>query len=159
MRYETAITKGPQLLVHLSGFVVRICVYEHLVAQSLGLFRQPPHKAGGVGDEVVEKLMPLMVEIRSKARESKDFATADRVRQELARLGITLEDRKDATGWRIAPDDAVALLGGVMELLIELRSQARKNKNFTMADQIRAQVTAAGITLEDRKGETGWRVD
>ncbi len=125
----------------------------------MGLFQQPPHKAGGAGDEVVEKLMPLMVEIRSKAREKKDFAMADRVRQELARLGITLEDRKDATGWRIAPDDDEALLDGVVELLIELRSQARENKDFTMADQIRAQVTAAGITLEDRKGETGWRVE
>ncbi len=125
----------------------------------LGLFRQPPAKAAGAGGDVVEKLMPLMVDIRSQARVNKDFATADRVRDEMTRLGITLEDRKDGTGWRIAADDTEAVLAGVMELLIDLRSQARKNKDFTLADQIRDHLTAAGITLEDRKGETGWRAD
>jgi cysteinyl-tRNA synthetase len=125
----------------------------------LGLFRQPPAKTAGAGGDVLEKLMPLMVAIRSQARAAKDFATADRVRDELAQLGITLEDRKEGTGWRMASDDTETLLAGVMELLIELRSQARKNKDFAMADQIRDQLTAAGITLEDRKGETVWRVD
>ena len=121
----------------------------------LGLFQTPPPKTGGAADEVVEQLMPLLVEIRNKARQAKDFATADRVRDELTGLGITLEDRKGETAWRIEASDT---LGGLMELLIALRNDARANKDFELADQIRDQITAAGVTLEDRKGETDWRL-
>ena len=123
----------------------------------LGIFQTPPPKSGGATRDTIEKLMPLMVDIRAKARESKDFSTADRVRDELSKLGITLEDRKGETGWRI--EENAETLNGVMQLLIELRAQARENKNFEMADQIRDQITAAGVTLEDRKGETGWRIE
>jgi cysteinyl-tRNA synthetase len=44
-----------------------------------------------------------------------------------------------------------------MQLLIDLRAEARKTKNFAMADQIRKRLTDLGITLEDRPGGTGWR--
>jgi len=40
-------------------------------------------------------------------------------------------------------------LDGAMELLIELRADARKNKNFDQADQIRDRLKEVGITLED----------
>ncbi len=53
-----------------------------------------------------------------------------------------------------ANDDA--LTGKLMELLIDLRAEARKSKNFAMADQIRNRLTALGITLEDRPDGTGW---
>ena len=44
-----------------------------------------------------------------------------------------------------------------MELLIRLRTEARQNKDFAMADQIRNALSEIGITLEDRKGGTDWR--
>jgi cysteinyl-tRNA synthetase len=44
-----------------------------------------------------------------------------------------------------------------MQLLIDLRAEARKAKNFAMADQIRKRLTEIGVTLEDRAGGTGWR--
>ena len=49
------------------------------------------------------------------------------------------------------------LVGKLMQLFIDLRAEARKAKNFAMADQIRARLNALGITLEDRAGGTGWR--
>jgi cysteinyl-tRNA synthetase len=49
------------------------------------------------------------------------------------------------------------LLGGLMQLLIELRAEARKSKNFAQADLIRKRLTELGVTLEDRPGGTGWR--
>jgi cysteinyl-tRNA synthetase len=44
-----------------------------------------------------------------------------------------------------------------MKLMIKLRQDARAAKNFALADAIRDGLTAIGITLEDRPGETGWR--
>jgi cysteinyl-tRNA synthetase len=51
------------------------------------------------------------------------------------------------------------LVGGLMELLIDLRAQARKAKNFGMADEIRKRLGELGVTLEDRTGGTEWRVE
>jgi cysteinyl-tRNA synthetase len=48
------------------------------------------------------------------------------------------------------------LSGKLMDLLISLRNEARKNKNFALADQIRNHLTALGITLEDRPDGTQW---
>ncbi len=46
----------------------------------------------------------------------------------------------------------------VMQLVIELRADARKKKDFATADKIRHALTAMKITLEDRPGGTEWRV-
>ncbi|WP_299796643.1 cysteine--tRNA ligase [uncultured Maribacter sp.] len=45
-------------------------------------------------------------------------------------------------------------LGGVVELLIELRKSARENKDFATSDQIRDQLAALGIQLKDGKEGT-----
>jgi cysteinyl-tRNA synthetase len=70
---------------------------------TLGLFRRPLDKpaAGGGNDELVGKLMELIIELRAGARGKKDFATADRIRQVLTELNITLEDRPGGTEWTI----------------------------------------------------------
>jgi cysteinyl-tRNA synthetase len=50
------------------------------------------------------------------------------------------------------------LVGGLIQLLIDLRAEARKAKNFALGDQIRQRVGQLGVTLEDRPGGTGWRI-
>jgi cysteinyl-tRNA synthetase len=49
------------------------------------------------------------------------------------------------------------LVNGLMQLLIDLRAEARKAKNFAQADQIRKRLADLGVTLEDRSGSTQWR--
>ncbi len=49
------------------------------------------------------------------------------------------------------------LVNSLMQLIIDLRAEARKTKNFGMADQIRLRLGQLNITLEDRPGGTGWR--
>ncbi len=44
-----------------------------------------------------------------------------------------------------------------MQLLIDLRADVRKAKNFALGDQIRKRLTELGVTLEDRPGGTGWQ--
>ena len=41
--------------------------------------------------------------------------------------------------------------------LIEARAEARRNKEFSKSDQIRADLTAKGIALMDVGKETVWR--
>jgi cysteinyl-tRNA synthetase len=68
----------------------------------LGVFRQPQQdKAPGGDDQLVGKLMGLLIDLRAEARKKKDFATADRVRNGLKELGITLEDRPGGTEWSV----------------------------------------------------------
>lgn len=47
---------------------------------------------------------------------------------------------------------------GLIELLIDLRNAARKAKNWAESDRIRNELSALGITLEDRADGTVWKV-
>jgi cysteinyl-tRNA synthetase len=68
---------------------------------ALGLFRRPvEQKTDGAEDGLVDGLMQLVIELRAAARKNKDFATADRIRDSLTSLGVTLEDRPGGTEWR-----------------------------------------------------------
>jgi cysteinyl-tRNA synthetase len=45
----------------------------------------------------------------------------------------------------------------LVELLIQLRADARKSKNFALADGVRKGLEKIGITLEDGPSGTIWR--
>jgi cysteinyl-tRNA synthetase len=46
-------------------------------------------------------LIELLIDLRKRARVGKNYAEADRIRQELANLGVQLDDRADGTVWRV----------------------------------------------------------
>ncbi len=52
-------------------------------------------------DEKTPALIELAIEIRKAAKMGRDFATADQIRDELARIGITLKDGADGTSFTI----------------------------------------------------------
>jgi cysteinyl-tRNA synthetase len=47
---------------------------------------------------------------------------------------------------------------GLMKLIIELRQEARNNKDWGTADKIRDGLAAAGITVKDGKDGVSWEV-
>ena len=47
-------------------------------------------------------------------------------------------------------------LGSVMDLVLDLRSEARQNKNWGTSDKIRDGLAAAGIVVKDSKEGTTW---
>lgn len=49
-------------------------------------------------------------------------------------------------------------LSGVLELLIQLRKEARENKDFTTSDNIRDQLASLGIQLKDSKEGTSFSI-
>jgi cysteinyl-tRNA synthetase len=68
-------------------------------AALLGLLAQPADQwFRGEGDEGVEKLITA----RAEAKARRDFAEADRIRDELKGAGVLLEDGPQGTTWRRA---------------------------------------------------------
>ena len=49
-------------------------------------------------------LLDMLIELRNMARDEKDFAAADNIRDSLAAANIVLEDRADGTVWSITAD-------------------------------------------------------
>lgn len=53
----------------------------------------------GGGEETLDGIMQLLIDLRQTARENKDFATSDTIRDRLAAMNVTLEDRAGGTEW------------------------------------------------------------
>ena len=64
---------------------------------------------------------------------------------------LGLEDEKTS-------DSSTDKLEGTVNMLIEMRKQARDNKNFALSDQIRDQLIALGIQLKDGKEGTTFSI-
>ena len=73
--------------------------YRELGGDVLGIV--PEHVLSGANAAREETLIRLLVDLRTLARENKDFAISDRIRDEMAAAGISLEDGADGTIWRI----------------------------------------------------------
>lgn len=69
----------------------------------LGLFQKPVSAAGGDDSavELASQLMQLLIDLRKDARQNKDFATADQIRNRLTDIGVSLLDKKEGTSWEL----------------------------------------------------------
>ncbi|MFZ1731437.1 MAG: cysteine--tRNA ligase, partial [Bacteroidota bacterium] len=52
-------------------------------------------------DKLLGEVMQLLIDLRAEARQEKQWALSDRIRDGLQSLGIALEDGKDGTKWKI----------------------------------------------------------
>ncbi len=86
-----------------------------------------------------------------------DGADAERLAGLLKSLGALLGVLQvDAEGF-LKAGASDALSAEEIEALIEQRLQARKVKNFARADEIRDELKARGVVLEDSREGTSWR--
>ncbi len=67
----------------------------------LGILLDPPTKAAASDDGTLAKVMELMIALRQEARQRKDFALSDRIRDGLAAIGVTLQDGREGTRWKV----------------------------------------------------------
>jgi cysteinyl-tRNA synthetase len=74
--------------------------YRELGGGVLGIVPDETAVAAGGNAQRENGLIRLLVERRTEARAAKNFAEADRIRNQLAELGVILEDRPDGTVWR-----------------------------------------------------------
>lgn len=81
---KAALTGASELLDAIDGVIA--CI-------------RPQEQAGT--DELSPKLMELIIAVRQQARQNKDWAMADYIRDELKKIGVALEDGADAVHWKM----------------------------------------------------------
>ena len=65
----------------------------------LGLLQQAPQAFLQTGVSLSEADIQAQIQARAQAKKDRDFATADRIRQELAAQGVVLKDSPTGTTW------------------------------------------------------------
>jgi len=111
--------------------------------------------------EALAVLQSLAGEI-NRATDAKDEATRSRLAAEMVSLGQVLGVlTRPPADWfrlRVEATGVQTLPPGKVEALIEARREARRNKDFRRSDEIRDELAAAGVVLEDKPGGiTQWR--
>jgi cysteinyl-tRNA synthetase len=66
--------------------------------QLLGIRDESAHNKG---TEAYQKAIDLLLNIRLEAKKNKDWATSDRIRNELSALGFEIKDTKEGFEWRL----------------------------------------------------------
>ena len=139
-------------------------------------------KEGNSDKQIEKELQSLKEKFEVAMNDDFNTSVAISVLFEMVRLSNRLiEDNNVTKSTLVKVDDLFGLLGGdvlgivqevypedtatdekltgeLIELLIEQRTQARKNKDFATADAIRDRLNKAGVVLEDKPGQTDWRI-
>ena len=71
--------------------------YHDMVFDVLGLKQEEKNQQ----DDLSGKLIDTLLNIRHQAKQNKDYATADRIRDELNKIGVIVKDTKDGANWEI----------------------------------------------------------
>lgn len=89
------------------GFPGQVLVAQQYVAvfdelsDILGLLFLQEGGGARAGGELLDSVIQLLLDLRQKAREKKDWDMADDIRDRLEELGITVEDKGKESVWRI----------------------------------------------------------
>jgi len=70
--------------------------YQAIIVDILGIQAEDSGKSA-----VLDHLMQLVIEMRQEARQNKDFATSDKIRDALNAAGVQLKDGADGTGYTL----------------------------------------------------------
>jgi cysteinyl-tRNA synthetase len=96
---------------------------------------------------------------RVSASANVTFAPSQAGHDTLAAVNRTLVDLAGVLGLDLQQETAAShgLANDLMQLLIEVRRQAREAGQYAIADGIRARLGELGLALEDRPDGTSWR--
>ena len=73
-------------------------VYQEFVFDVLGLKQ---NAESSKYTEALEKVMDLVIDIRAKAKQEKNFALSDAIRDKLTEAGIQVKDGKEGSTWKV----------------------------------------------------------
>ena len=71
-----------------------------LLLNTYGLFEKIVAENTSEGNEIIENLMQLIIDLRDTARTKKDYETSDKIRDKLTELNMLLEDSPKGTIWK-----------------------------------------------------------
>ncbi|MDR2652904.1 MAG: cysteine--tRNA ligase [Prevotellaceae bacterium] len=72
-------------------------MFKNVVDDILGLKEEQNNNQ----NELVNNLIKMILDVRQQSKDKKDWATSDKIRDELVNLGIVIKDTKDGTEWEI----------------------------------------------------------
>ena len=96
-----------------------------------------------------------LFDLAAEVNRSKSPTLASQLRALAGFLGLLRRDPQ--TFLQAAPTSSGELSVEQIESLIAARAAAKKGKDYAAADQIRAELLAAGVVLEDGAKGTSWR--
>ena len=65
---------------------------------------------------------------------------------------------EDVLGIKDQKKENESLSEGLIDILLKMRNEAKKNKNYALSDQIRDQLIALGIVIKDSKEKTTYTI-
>ncbi len=112
---------------------------------------------GGVSElfEIVRAINKSIDQEKLEETKGADTSSLDQAMATLRELTAILG--LFATKPEADSSEDAGLVDQLMNLVIEIRANSRKKKDFETSDLIRDRLTECGITLEDRKDGTLWR--
>ncbi|MDQ5918980.1 MAG: cysteinyl-tRNA synthetase [Pseudomonadota bacterium] len=99
--------------------------------------------------------MAVLFDLAGEVNRARDPALANQLKALAGVLGLL--DRDPAGFLQAGSGGADELAPEAIEAMIAARAAAKKGRDFAEADRIRAELTAAGIVLEDSAQGTTWR--
>lgn len=73
----------------------------HLYTFDILALRDDKSATGQGGKDMVSPLVEMLLEVRTEAKNSKNWALSDEIRDKLVAIGIRVKDRKDGCDWEI----------------------------------------------------------
>jgi cysteinyl-tRNA synthetase len=107
------------------------------------------------GDERTTRVVEGLLAVRAAARERKDFASSDAVRDLLAQTGVVVKDGPTGASFEGSRGDGLPAL---LDAILALRVAARARRDFALADALRDVITGAGIKLLDTPTGSRWEL-
>ncbi len=97
VKWVSALSEGRQTL-NAADLEKLKSLFHNYVYKVLGLNLT---QSSETGDQITGNLVEMILQLRTDAKAQRDFDTADRIREKLSDLGITIKDRLDGADWEI----------------------------------------------------------
>ena len=92
--------KDKKMSLDASDWKALVDLFDNVVYGVLGLSDEEASE-GGKAMQTIDGLVGMVLEQRKAAKAAKDWATSDKIRDDLKAIGIQIKDTKDGTEWTL----------------------------------------------------------
>ena len=91
--------KEKQLEINESDKSILVSIFNDFLFLILGLYDEQSESGNS---EILNGVVKMLLDVRTTAKQNKDFAVSDSIRDQLNELGINIKDTKEGTEWSIS---------------------------------------------------------